>query len=56
MLAQVRVTVLTVIESQGPIQAWIVDDTGFPKKGRHWSTSADNTAARSANRTTARLP
>jgi SRSO17 transposase len=19
----------------GPVEAWIVDDTGFPKKGRH---------------------
>ena len=24
-----------IIEAQGPIRAWIVDDTGFPKKGRH---------------------
>ena len=22
-------------ERQGPIEAWIIDDTGFPKKGRH---------------------
>ena len=35
LLAQVRNEILPVIESQGPIQAWIVDDTGFPKKGRH---------------------
>jgi len=35
LLAQVRSEILPVIESQGPIQAWIVDDTGFPKKGRH---------------------
>jgi SRSO17 transposase len=35
LLARVRGEVLPVIESQGPIQAWIVDDTGFPKKGRH---------------------
>ena len=27
--------VLPIIEEQGPIRAWIVDDTGFPKKGRH---------------------
>jgi len=27
--------VSTVIERQASIQAWIVDDTGFPKKGRH---------------------
>jgi SRSO17 transposase len=24
-----------VIERSGPIEAWILDDTGFPKKGRH---------------------
>lgn len=35
LLARVRSELLPVIESQGPIQAWIVDDTGFPKKGRH---------------------
>src|SRR4051794_2815042 len=35
LLARVRAAVLPMIESQGPIQAWIVDDTGFPKKGRH---------------------
>jgi SRSO17 transposase len=35
LLTRVRATVLPMIESQGPIQAWIVDDTGFPKKGRH---------------------
>ena len=27
--------VLPSIESQGPIEAWIIDDTGFPKKGEH---------------------
>ena len=27
--------VLPAIERQGPIRAWIVDDTGFPKKGTH---------------------
>ena len=35
LMAKVREQVLTVIERDGPIQAWIVDDTGFPKKGRH---------------------
>lgn len=33
LLARVRAAVLPVIESQGPVQAWIVDDTGFPKEG-----------------------
>src|SRR4029077_11030199 len=23
------------MERRGPIEAWIIDDTGFPKKGRH---------------------
>ena len=27
--------VLPSIERSGPIEAWIIDDTGFPKKGRH---------------------
>ena len=35
LLAVVRATVLPAIERQGPIRAWIIDDTGFPKKGRH---------------------
>src|SRR6202163_967194 len=35
VLAKVRELVLPVIESSGPIEAWIIDDTGFPKKGRH---------------------
>lgn len=35
LLAQVREAVLPVIESHGPIEAWIIDDTGFRKQGRH---------------------
>jgi SRSO17 transposase len=35
VLAKVRELVLPSIESSGPIEAWIVDDTGFPKKGIH---------------------
>src|SRR5208337_4756698 len=27
--------VLPSIERHGPIEAWIIDDTGFPKKGEH---------------------
>ena len=30
-----RELVLPAIERQGPIEAWIIDDTGFPKQGRH---------------------
>ena len=35
VLAVVRARVLPAIERHGPIQAWIIDDTGFPKKGTH---------------------
>jgi SRSO17 transposase len=35
VLAKVRQTVLPAIEAHGAIEAWIIDDTGFPKKGRH---------------------
>ena len=35
VLAKVRELVLPAIESSGRIEAWIVDDTGFPKKGVH---------------------
>src|SRR5712672_3830563 len=35
VLAKVCETVLPAIERAGPIEAWIIDDTGFPKKGKH---------------------
>ena len=35
VLAQVRSRVLPAMEKRGPVVAWIVDDTAFPKKGRH---------------------
>jgi SRSO17 transposase len=35
VLARVREMVLPAIERHGPIAAWIIDDTGFPKKGWH---------------------
>src|SRR3954454_15654185 len=35
VLAKVREMVLPAIEKSGPIEAWIIDDTSFPKKGRH---------------------
>ncbi len=35
VLGKVRELVLPAIERHGPIEAWIIDDTGFPKKGRH---------------------
>jgi SRSO17 transposase len=35
VLAKVREMVLPEMERHGPIEAWIIDDTGFPKKGKH---------------------
>jgi SRSO17 transposase len=35
MLATVRSQVLAAIERHGAINAWIIDDTGNPKKGSH---------------------
>src|SRR5437868_7494107 len=35
MLAKVSELVLPAIERSGPIEAWIIDDTGFRKKGQH---------------------
>jgi SRSO17 transposase len=35
VLGKVRELVLPGIERQGPIEAWIIDDTGLPKQGRH---------------------
>jgi SRSO17 transposase len=35
LLEQVRSQVLPAMQKQGPMVAWIVDDTGFPKKGKH---------------------
>src|SRR4249919_2788372 len=35
VLAKVGEMVLPAIEHHGSIEAWIIDDTGFPKKGEH---------------------
>jgi SRSO17 transposase len=35
VLAKVREMVLPAIERHGSIEAWIIDDTSFPKQGRH---------------------
>src|ERR1700751_1145124 len=34
-LAKVRELVMPAMTQNGPIQAWIIDDTSFPKKGQH---------------------
>ena len=35
MLAQVREQVLPAMQKNGAVVAWMVDDTGFPKQGKH---------------------
>src|SRR5580658_1182599 len=35
MLEQVQQRVLPAMQKQGPVVAWIIDDTGFPKQGKH---------------------
>lgn len=35
VLAKVRELVVPALERSGPVEAWIVDDTGFAKKGIH---------------------
>src|SRR6185437_14964191 len=35
LLNEVRNQVLPAMQKQGPVVAWIADDTGFPKKGQH---------------------
>ncbi len=35
LLAQVRTSVVPAMRQHGPVVAWVVDDTGFPKKGKH---------------------
>jgi SRSO17 transposase len=35
VLAAVRERVLPAIEAHGPVRYWMVDDTAFPKQGRH---------------------
>ena len=35
VLAKVREIAVSAIERDGPIEAWIIDDTAFPKQGTH---------------------
>ena len=35
LLAAVRAQVLPALERHGPVRYWIVDDSGFPKQGKH---------------------
>jgi len=54
VLGKVREMVLPEIERHGPIQAWIIDDTGFPKQGGIRLACPGSTAANSASRTIVR--
>lgn len=35
MVRAVREQVLPVMQRHGPVSAWVIDDTGMPKKGKH---------------------
>jgi SRSO17 transposase len=35
LMERVRLDVLPAMRENGPVVAWVVDDTGFPKKGSH---------------------
>src|SRR4051812_46874538 len=35
VLSRIQELTLPILEGSGAIEAWIIDDTGFPKKGRH---------------------
>jgi SRSO17 transposase len=53
LLEQVRNRVLPAMQKQGPVVAWIVDDTGFPRRASIRSASPVNTAVKWVNRRTA---
>ncbi len=46
LLAEVRQYALGAMEANGPIEAWIVDDTGFVKKGTHSSWTSGSSGCR----------
>src|SRR6266516_177667 len=50
VLAKVRELVLPQLERHGPVEAWIIDDTSFPRKGSIRSELPGNIAASLASR------
>ena len=50
VLSKVRELVLPAIEAQEPIKAWIIDDTGLPKRGSIRSACTINIAVSLASR------
>jgi hypothetical protein len=54
VLSRIQELVLPIIEGSGAIEAWIIDDTGFPKKGRTRSGWRGSIAASSASGTIAK--
>src|ERR687890_102315 len=54
VLAAVRRSVLPAIGRHGPIAYWIIDDTAFPKKGKHSVGVARQYSGRLASRTIVR--
>src|SRR3954447_2714684 len=55
VLSRIQELTVPVIEGSGAIEAWIIDDTGFPKKAVTRSGWRVSIAASSASETTARL-